>query len=321
MAAPAARSVGRLEVTDRPTLRRFQSARFWSAFRLTFVTLFGLGIAVFEVAMLVLEDVDRTWLPVFVYIFFGVLVAVSALRGLVARRRTRAHRVEVSPEASVEIVVDDFLGNLDRFPRASCVFGVNDRFAVEDLAPTSLHAHFLDTYATSTESAARQSELDAVLEKYGIDPGTAGALDDDARKRHPGGTVVAVPFGEGAGAARYAFLLVNSSRGTLGFTRVEEDAHVRAVWDFHVKKRHVSDEVVFSLVGTGESRRLGKIQSAVEIIDEYFTQREHDPHPSIRRLIISIHPETVVTGEVDLEVLYNYLDARAAVHRAMSTPA
>ena len=96
---------------------------------------------------------------------------------------------------------------------------------------------------------------------------------------------------------------------------------VGAVWDFHEAHDHVSDEVVFSLVGTGESRRLGKIQSAVEIVDEYFGRRERPGRARVRRLVISIHPHTVTRGEVDLEAVYRYLDARAAVHRAMSSPA
>lgn len=80
----------------------------------------------------------------------------------------------------------------------------------------------------------------------------------------------------------------------------------------------VTEQIVFSLIGTGHSQDLSKMGSVFQIIDEYFAQLEEPSLEVVRikRLVISMLPRTVMSAEVDLEVVHNYAKSRSAIHQA-----
>ncbi len=49
---------------------------------------------------------------------------------------------------------------------------------------------------------------------------------------------------------------------------------IRRIWEYHDEHRVVTDQILFSLVGTGHSADLTKMKSAFHIVDEYFRHLE-----------------------------------------------
>jgi hypothetical protein len=153
------------------------------------------------------------------------------------------------------------------------------------------------------------------------DASSRSAAVGEERTQHPFGTVACVPFGQDTqGRPRNAFLLVNSTANRLGYIGEGSSSDLLSrIWDYHEQQGHVTDEIVFTLIGNGGSRDSDPTTSARNIIDEYYRQLEKSRKrgPYIKCVTISIHSQAVMNAEVDLEVVHNYAKARNSLHRAL----
>jgi len=303
--------------TGPQTYARFRLRRFFSRGWRVFAAVFTVGYAGLQAAVFLIDGIDPLRLPGVVAVFSVAFVA-AVVAGLIAQARLRRLTVAVDAEHSVTVVVGDFMDNLVRYPGASIVFGINDRAAVQGLAEDSLHFAVLDHFSPGAGAADRQAALDeALLDQRLIPKRQRGRLDWTRRAALPHGTVVMQPLGDfGSSEARGAFLVVNSARGRADYhgTGISRSA-ADQVWAFHEQTGTVTEEILFSLVGTGRSRDLTKMQSALRIIDRYFESLAHDRHVRISRVVISILPAVVRSGEVDLDVLHRYMSAKVAAER------
>lgn len=305
---------------SRKSYRRYQAETFAVEGARAFAYVAAAMLPLFEASLLFAPWLTshRWWVLAAVAI---LVVVVGLTRGLVAAGRLRRLAVPVKSGREVLVVVADFMENVDNFPDASIVFGVNDEFSVFGLKSNSVHASFLRKYFSHRDTEQNQAAMDVALRETALVP--AGHPRPDAsveRPRHPTGTVVCLPFDTDTnGDPRNAFLLANSSRRRHGFSGDgQTDQMIRRVWEYHDEHRVVTDQILFSLVGTGHSADLTKMSSAFHIVDEYFRHLENaSPVVRVKRLVISILPEAVMRAEVDLQAVHEYVRARAALHRAL----
>jgi len=310
------------ESTTARTYARFRLRRFFSRGWRVFAAVFTVGYAGLQAAVFLIDGLDPLRFPVVASIF-GVALVAAIIAGLIAQARLRSVTVAVDAGHSVTVVVGDFMDNLDKYPRASFVLGINDRAAVEGLAEDSLHFAVLDRFSRGGARERQESLDDALLEQRLIPRRQRGRVEWDRRTVLPHGTVVMQPVGTfGSAGARSAFLVVNSSRGRTDYrgTGASRSA-ADQVWAFHEHAGVFTDEILFSLVGTGRSRDLSKMHSALRIIDRYFEGLAHDRPVRIARVVISILPSVVRSGEVDLDVLHRYMSAKVAAERTSATGA
>lgn len=305
---------------SRKSYRRYQAE--------TFAAEGARALAYVAAAMLPLFEASLLFAPWLTSRRWWVLAAVATLlvvvgltRGLLAAGRLRRLAVPVKSGREVLVVVADFMENVDTFQDASIVFGVNDEFSVSGLKSNSVHASFLRKYFAHREADQNQAAMDLALRETALVPAGHPPPDESGeRPRHPTGTVVCLPFDTDTnGDPRNAFLLANSSRRRHGFSG-DRQTHqmIRRIWEYHDEHRVVTDQILFSLVGTGHSGDLAKMRSAFHIVDEYFRHLENDsPVVRVKRLVISILPEAVMRAEVDLQAVHEYVRARAALHRAL----
>jgi hypothetical protein len=304
---------------SRKSYRRYQAETFAVEGARALAYLAAAILPLFEASVLFAPGLtSRRWwvLP----LAATVVVVVALARGLYAAGSLRSLAVRVRSGREVLVVVADFLDSVDQFRDASIVFGVNDQFSVSELKSNSVHAGFLRKYFPDHDAEQNQDLMDLALRQSAPVPAAqAAACESEERPRHPAGTVVCLPFDADAyGAPRNAFLLANSSRRRHGFSGDGQTAQmIRRIWEYHHEHRVVTDQILFSLVGTGHSGDMSKMASAFHIIDEYFRHLEMASPVRVARLVVSILPEAVMRAEVDLRAVHEYLTARAALHRAL----
>lgn len=278
---------------------------------------FTSAFAATEIVVL-LAPPTETFRTFFMIGLAGTLLAVSVVRAFIAQARLAHMKFELSPTHDVRVYVNDFMENLKTFPRASCVFGVNDEYSVLGLKSDSFHQAFLNEYFAHDSEVERQRITDqAVNGTLSKAPLLNGELDH--RTNHAHGTVVRLPFGVGGSSDRNAFMLANSRRADHGFHGSRSTQNLLGqIWSYHDEKRLVTDELVFALVGSGHSKDLTKTRSLVRIIDEFFEGLSDGfARTNINRLILSVPEATVMSGEVNLEAVHQYIRSKIAVQREL----
>lgn len=303
----------------RKSYRRYQAETFAAEGARALAYVAAVMLPLFEASLLFAPSLtNRRW-----WVLAAVatlLVVVGLTRGLLAAGRLRRLAVPVKSGREVLVVVADFMENVENFQDASIVFGVNDEFSVSGLKSNSVHAGFLRRYFAHHDTDQNQAAMDLALRETALVPAGHPRPDERGdRPRHPTGTVVCLPFdADTNGDPRNAFLLANSSRHRHGFDG-DRQTHqmIRRIWEYHDEHRVVTDQILFSLVGTGHSGDLAKMRSAFHIVDEYFRHLEESPVVRVKRLVISILPEAVMRAEVDLQAVHEYVRARAALHRTL----
>jgi hypothetical protein len=269
--------------------------------------------------------------PIF-SLLVGAPLLAAAIWGLHAQDRLVDLELKAGTQHTLRILVGDFIENLEKHPDASCAFGVNDQFTVTGLRAGSAHADFLEAYFGADDHAESQRLIDEALVggPVGLQPATAasGAVlvaperpcGPAVRESHPYGTVVCVPFSsDSRGNARHAFMLANSSQVAHGFRGQGTSPQLVAqIWEYHGRTGHVTDELLFTLIGNGGSRDVDPMTSARSLIDQYYRHLDEAKRTDvcIKKMIISISKRQVDAAEVDLEVLHTYAKARNALYRA-----
>lgn len=303
---------------SRKSYRRYQAETFAAEGARALAYVAAVMLPLFEASLLFAPWLTsrRWWVLAAVA---TLLVVVGLTRGLLAAGRLRRLAVPVKSGREVLVVVADFMENVEAFQDASIVFGVNDKFSVSGLKSNSVHASFLRKYFAHRDADQNQAAMDLALRETALVPAGPSRPDESGEPRHPTGTVVCLPFDTDTnGDPRNAFLLANSSRRTIGFSGDgQTDKMIRRIWDYHDEHRVVTDQILFSLVGTGHSGDLTKMKSAFHIVDEYFRHLEESPVVRVKRLVISILPKAVMRAEVDLQAVHEYVRARAALHRTL----
>ncbi|MGO2862158.1 MAG: hypothetical protein ACTIC1_13435 [Brevibacterium sp.] len=256
------------------------------------------------------------------------IVTISSVRTRFLREKT----YRPDPNHSLSIRVDDFQGSMEAYPNANIAFGAHDTFDPAILHTDSLHSLIYEEYFDGPGSnVAETDEAKADRHKKAIER-SAGPLP--ARGHYPYGTVAVLPIRKtphsaapgseerttpGTEYQRRAYLVVNSTWGTHTFTSF---GNVRAVTNplnkivsKHHKDHDASATLLVALIGTGKSSSVSSMSSLLTLIDEYFHQREisrsnpgsFDP---ISNVIVSLRPNELQAGTVDLEVVHQYCAAK-----------
>lgn len=278
---------------------------------------FTSAFAATEIIVL-LAPPTETYRTFFMIGLAGSLLSVSLVRALIAQARLAHMKFTLSPTHDVRVYVDDFMENLKTFPRASCVFGVNDEYSVVGLKKDSIHQAFLNEYFADASEVEQQFIMDQAV-NGALDEGQFfnGEVKDRRNLAH--GTVVRLPFEIDGSSDRNAFMLANSRRADHGFHGSRSTQNLLGqIWLYHQEHKLVTDELLFALVGSGHSKDLSKTRSLVRIIDEFFEGLSDGfARTNINRLILSVPEATVMSGEVNLEAVHQYIRSKIAVQREL----
>lgn len=292
---------------------RYQRTVFWKTAGRTAAAVTAIGYALLEAALLLFDWVGplRLWLMLLV---LTVAICAAGYRGFVSRQELTGYRIEIDQTHSITTMVGDFIDNVESRPKAHFVFGANAEFSTSGLVASSVHAGFLKHFFPCEDEVATQGALDEAMKNLGLQ---ITSEDGSSRHQHDLGTIVAQRVKDSKGNARVAYLFANSIRKNHGFSGKGSTTGVlESVWAFHVEHGSSSDELIFPLIGTGESKDFKKTKAITNIIDAYFAELENTPRSHeapVRELVLSIHSSAVECGEINLEAVHRYMRARTAV--------
>lgn len=302
------------------------------------LTTLRLGAAALAVIMtlysLVLALLPGSKNVLIIVMWAAVVVALVAIV-IISSVRTRFLREKTyrpDPNHSLSIRVDDFRGSMEAYPGANVAFGAHDTFDPKVLHKDSLHYLIFEEFFHGPPSGRAHDDEEMIVRHRNAIDESAGPLPE--RGHYHYGTVAVLPIlatprraglessasrSQEIGYQRRAYLVVNSTRGTHTFSSFGD---VRAVTNpldkialKHRVDRDASATLLVALIGTGKSSSVSSMSSLLTLIDEYFHQREYsrsnpgsfDP---ISNVIVSLRPNELQAGTVDLEVVHQYCAAK-----------
>lgn len=293
----------------------------------------GSSLAVLLTADQVLTILMSQWEGMRANVFWTLLLACTlwGLAGAWVKARGLSYQqYDLDSGHYIAVRVADFEDSMRQHRQANIALGAHDTFDPTQLLGHSLHQLVFSKYLHPTPGSVAGHELSI---RQSLALATPSGEEPASTQAHPYGTVAVLPMlAVGAEAAsddrpaRYAYLVANSTRGSHSFVASSHQSRgttpLRSIHARHRLTKDISPTLLMPLIGAGGSSAVTPMASLVQTIDDYFhdwrrVRTDRGGYDPVPRLVISLRPQELQAGTVDLEVVHGYLRAKLAAARAV----